>query len=31
VRRFVETHRTELAPRVLREVANKLRTGRKNP
>jgi 3-methyladenine DNA glycosylase AlkD/uncharacterized protein (DUF952 family) len=31
VRRFVAAHRAELAPRVLREVGNKLRTGRKNP
>jgi len=31
VRRFVTAHRAKLAPRVLREVGNKLRTGRKNP
>jgi 3-methyladenine DNA glycosylase AlkD len=31
VRRFVAARRAELAPRVLREVGNKLRTGRKNP
>ena len=31
VRRFVDNHRAALAPRVLREVGNKLRTGRKNP
>ncbi|HTO09327.1 MAG TPA: DUF952 domain-containing protein [Myxococcota bacterium] len=31
VRRFVQAHRAALAPRVLREVGNKLRTGRKNP
>jgi uncharacterized protein (DUF952 family)/3-methyladenine DNA glycosylase AlkD len=30
VRRFVETERPKLAARVLREVGNKLRTGRKN-
>ena len=30
-RHFVAAHRAELAPRVLREVGNKLRTGRKNP
>jgi 3-methyladenine DNA glycosylase AlkD len=31
VEAFVERHRATLAPRVLREVANKLRTGLKNP
>lgn len=31
VEAFVERHRAVLAPRVLREVANKLRTGLKNP
>ena len=31
VRRFVATHEARLAPRVLREVRNKLTTGRKNP
>jgi 3-methyladenine DNA glycosylase AlkD len=31
VRNFLARHRTRLAPRVLREVGNKLRTGRKNP
>jgi 3-methyladenine DNA glycosylase AlkD len=31
VRLFVESHAKTLAPRVLREVASKLRTGRKNP
>ena len=30
-RRFVELHRGALAPRVLREVGNKLETGLKNP
>jgi len=29
--RFVERYRSRLAPRVLREVGNKLRTGLKNP
>ena len=31
VRAFLARHRDRLAPRVLREVGNKLRTGRKNP
>ncbi|MFI5316530.1 MAG: DNA alkylation repair protein, partial [Myxococcota bacterium] len=31
VRRFVAAQRADLAPRVLREVGNKLRTGKKNP
>jgi 3-methyladenine DNA glycosylase AlkD len=31
VQDFLEAHRTELAPRVVREVGNKLRTGLKNP
>jgi len=31
VRRFVASKRARLAPRVLREVRNKLRTGLKNP
>ena len=31
VRAYIRTHRAELAPRVLREVGNKLRTGVKNP
>ena len=31
VHTFLARHRTRLAPRVLREVGNKLRTGRKNP
>lgn len=31
VRRFVERHREVLAARVVREVGNKLRTGKKNP
>ncbi|MFT3879495.1 MAG: DNA alkylation repair protein [Gemmatales bacterium] len=31
VRRFVTKHKNTLAPRVLREVGNKLRTGKKNP
>jgi 3-methyladenine DNA glycosylase AlkD len=31
VEAFVDRHRATLAPRVLREVANKLRTGLKNP
>jgi 3-methyladenine DNA glycosylase AlkD len=31
VRRFLAKHREELAPRVIREVRNKLETGRKNP
>lgn len=30
-RRFLSTHRDRLAPRVIREVLNKLTTGRKNP
>jgi 3-methyladenine DNA glycosylase AlkD len=29
--RFLEHHRTHLAPRVVRELTNKLETGRKNP
>jgi 3-methyladenine DNA glycosylase AlkD len=29
--RFIDEHRGELAPRVVREVSNKLRTGLKNP
>jgi 3-methyladenine DNA glycosylase AlkD len=31
VRAFLARHRTRVAPRALREVGNKLRTGRKNP
>jgi 3-methyladenine DNA glycosylase AlkD len=31
VRAFVRQHETALAPRVLREVRNKLQSGRKNP
>ncbi len=31
VRLFLSTHRTQLAPRVIREVTAKLDTGRKNP
>lgn len=31
VRKFIATHRDELAARVIREVNNKLSTGRKNP
>jgi 3-methyladenine DNA glycosylase AlkD len=31
VQRFIEENRAALAPRVVREVANKLRTGLKNP
>ena len=31
VRAFLERHKGALAPRVVREVTNKLRTGRKNP
>jgi dephospho-CoA kinase len=31
VRTFVAEHRSELSPRVVREVGNKLRTGLKNP
>jgi len=31
VEQFLETQATELAPRVIREVSNKLRTGLKNP
>jgi hypothetical protein len=31
VRRFLEAHDDVLAPRVRREVRNKLDTGRKNP
>jgi 3-methyladenine DNA glycosylase AlkD len=31
VREFIEEHRSVLAPRVQREVGNKLRTGLKNP
>jgi 3-methyladenine DNA glycosylase AlkD len=31
VHAFVARHRAQIAPRVLREVANKLSTGRKNP
>jgi hypothetical protein len=31
VRTFLKTHRDALAPRVLREVGNKLRTGKKHP
>jgi 3-methyladenine DNA glycosylase AlkD len=31
VRDFLKEHRTEIAPRVVREVQNKLRTGLKNP
>jgi 3-methyladenine DNA glycosylase AlkD len=31
VERFLETHGDRLAPRVRREVRNKLRTGYKNP
>lgn len=31
VRRFIQEYETSLAPRVLREVRNKLTSGRKNP